>query len=332
MSSQLCTIASSPMRASFVGGGTDLPEYYERFDGLAVGVAIKTYNLVQLISQHMHSEPWRLCSTRGSSPDISAGGIRIINAVLEKYQLGATYSAFSHTDLTELGSGLGSSSSLAVAAVSAASSCKNKPVSKNELAEEAYYIERNIVGSPVGKQDHYMAACGGLNLYEFSRNGNVNVHPLSISGEGLAEFQQWLTVIQLPRMVSANSILAVQSMTVKKSETAMNSQHEIKRLVEPFVTAIQNSHFSAAAGILDKAWRIKQKLNSKISHSSISELYERALVAGALGGKLLGAGGGGHMLLMIPPDLKTTVRRALSEYNLMDVHFDYEGAKIIHAS
>lgn len=331
MSSLNSILSVSPMRVSFVGGGSDLPEYYRAHGGLAVGAGIQTYNIVQLVTTIPSAVAWRSCSTRKGPVTGHQGGAEITSAVLKYFQLSAL-ACQSHCDLVELGSGLGSSSSLTVATVAAAMQYHGQQTDPYLIAEKAFDIERNSVGAPVGKQDHYMSAFGGLNVYEFLSEGTVNVTPVRLSSSAIQELEAWLLLVRIPRTISANTILLEHSQQLAHSARTLHSQHAIKMLVDPFVTLLENSDFPAAANLLNRVWLEKQRLSNNIASPVIAGIYSLALSAGAMGGKLLGAGGGGHMLLMIPPEQKSAVRLALSDYATTDIRFDAYGTRILHAS
>lgn len=321
----------SPLRVSFAGGGTDIASFYARNGGAVVSSAINQYVYVT-VKRHspLFSENYRLSYSKTEHAeklddienDIARECLRLIGVDPPLFIATAA-------DLPAL-SGMGSSSSFAVGLLYALHTIKGEEVSAGQLAEEACHIEIDILKRPIGKQDQYAAAFGGLNYIAFGQDGRVQIDPLWVPGDGAAKLFRASMLFWTGQQREASSVLTDQVSRIPMSEAEYAQMRDLAEACRGQLLSGSGDHAGIAA-LLDKGWRIKRGLAQGISNSGIDQWYERAMAAGALGGKVLGAGGGGFLFLLVPPQGQDKVRAALSD--LVDVRINYEprGARILSA-
>jgi len=229
------------------------------------------------------------------------------------------------------GTGLGSSSSFSVALLNALYAHRRNFAPKEVLAQEACMLEIERLAEPIGKQDQYAAAYGGINLIEFERHGGVTVQPMTLPTATAAELEGNLMLFFTGSQRDARTVLSRQMTAMKSSETTfqrLKSMVELAYEMRDFLIAGDLNAFGEA---LHRGWEMKRSISSMISTSAIDQLYEKARAAGALGGKIAGAGGGGFLLLYCPKAAQPHVREALSELQSLDFRFDWGGARIAFA-
>jgi D-glycero-alpha-D-manno-heptose-7-phosphate kinase len=321
-------IVRAPMRISFVGGGSDLPEYYQRFGGIVVSSTINLYNVVQMVPLDGRSA-WEFTAFRNTPATVSRYRTPLVEAAVRKYRCNSVGFTLT-TDLAEPGSGLGSSSALAVALTLSLACEQNGILSPSIVAEEAFSLERVGCGSPVGKQDHYASAYGGLNEYIFHSDGHVAVQSLSLCDGDLRNLQDRLLLFRVPRINTANDVLKSHASEISNSSRALEAQHEIVELAVEFKKLLQARSFDCLGLVLHKSWSAKKSVSSKISSAAIDSIYERAMAAGALGGKVLGAGAGGHIMFFVDPANGRRVRETLADLVEVPFAFTSKGAELIH--
>jgi D-glycero-alpha-D-manno-heptose-7-phosphate kinase len=331
-------IVRTPVRISFAGGGTDLPAYYERFGGAVVSAAIskhfytilqkRTDGKVQVISSDLRAiETWEditKMSCQGSDLEIPL-------SVLKELGCKVSVSLFLASEIPP-GTGLGSSASVCVNVLKTLTSYLRSPVSKYELAERAFHIARNTLGKPVGKQDEYAAAFGGLNYIRFNPDGSTSVEPIAMDDLILRELQKNLMLFFTG--VSHNSwrILDEQEKSTRSERgPAVHCLHEIRRLADSMRAALQSGDLDQFGKLLHEGWMAKKQVSDKISTSRIDEMYAAACDAGAAGGKITGAGGGGFLLIYCVQPAQEAVRKALAALGAreMTFEFDFHGAQVI---
>ncbi len=227
------------------------------------------------------------------------------------------------------GTGLGSSSAFTVALLHLLHTYRGEYVSKYKLAKDACEVEIDKLGEPIGKQDQFAAAFGGLKFYEFQPNGFVNVEPIIMAPQSYRTFEDNILMFYLGGVHSASAILKEQSLNVKVADKAA-VQKKMCELTRTLKQELQKNNVDAAGELLHENWMLKKSLASGISNSLIDETYDKALNAGALGGKLLGAGGAGFMIFYVKPDHQNSVRKALENLREMDFEMDNSGACIVH--
>jgi D-glycero-alpha-D-manno-heptose-7-phosphate kinase len=319
----------SPLRVSFAGGGTDIASYYANHGGAVVSSAIDQYVYVT-VKRHspLFAENYRLSYSKTEhceklddiENDIARECLRFIHIDPPVFISTAA-------DLPAL-SGLGSSSSFAVGLLYALHAIKGEEVSAGQLAEEACHIEIDVLKRPIGKQDQYAAAFGGLNHITFEREGRVQLDPLWVPNDGIAKLFRSSMLFWTGQQREASGILADQVTRITQSDADYGRMREMASVCrDQFLSGSED--FTRLAGLLDEGWRIKRGLARGVSNNGIDRWYELSLAAGALGGKLLGAGGGGFLYLLVPAEVQQKVRVALSD--LVDVHIGYEprGARIL---
>lgn len=319
----------SPLRVSLAGGGTDIASYYTRHGGAVVSFAIDRYVYVT-VKRHspLFNENYRLSYSKTEHVE-SVDDIEndIARECLRYIQVDPPLFISTAADLPA-SSGLGSSSSFAVSLLYALHTIKGEEVSAGQLAEEACHIEIDVLKRPIGKQDQYAAAFGGLNHITFGRDGRVQLDPLWVPNDGIAKFIRAGMLFWTGQQREAGSVLADQVSRITESDGDYAKMCEMASACRDcFLSGVED--FAPVGALLDAGWRIKRGLARGISNDGIDQWYERALAAGALGGKLLGAGGGGFLYMLVRPELQEQVRVALSD--LVDVRINYEprGARIL---
>ena len=331
-------IVRSPVRISFGGGGTDLPAYYQQYGGAVLSVAINKYfytilgtrsdQCIQIISSDLRiCESWR----DFSSLKIQDGGLEIPVAVLKDLNRELYVDLFLASEIPP-GTGLGSSASVCVNVLKTITSYLRLPLSKQELAERAFHVARDVLGRHVGKQDEYAAACGGLNFFEFLQDGSSRVQPIHPSPSLISELQGSLLLFFTGAAHHSWHILAEQEKSTEQgSKKSLEALHEIKDLAYRMRESLVSGDLGGFAAMLNEGWNAKKRVSSKISNPRIDFLYELATRNGALGGKITGAGGGGFLLLFCEPPRQEDVRRVLLAEGLkeMTFNFDFQGAQVL---
>jgi len=322
-------ITRSPLRISLGGGGTDLPSYYEEHGGFLVAAAIDKY--VSIILNQRFVDQFLLKYSRleevASAKDIQHPIIR--ESLLALPPLRPNLEITSMADIPA-GTGLGSSGSFTTALLKALHTHKKSIVHPAELAEQACEIEMNKLGEPIGKQDQYIAAIGGITAFTFHKDGRVEYRPCKISEETLFNLEDNLLLFFTGYSRSASSILKDQKVKSEKQDPAMlDNLHFTKELGFKSLTALETDNLEEFARLMDVHWQRKKARSSGMSNDHINAWYTHAMQNGALGGKLIGAGGGGF--LMFYAGDKKRLRRAMREKGLQEVRFrfDFEGTKIV---
>ena len=330
-------IVRTPVRISFAGGGTDLPAYYERFGGAVLSASLNKYfytvlgnrndSMVQVISSDLRKlETW----TDITNLRMEGTEIEIPVAVLKHVKSAVALDLFMASEIPP-GTGLGSSASACVSVLNAITTYLHRPMSRHQLAEEAFYIAHHVLGHPVGKQDEYAAAFGGLNLFTFNRDGTVLVEPLALAPELFRELQSNLMLFYTGASHNSWSILNDQKKATTGSSAALEALHEIKELAYRMASSLRKGHLHAFALMLHEGWTAKKRISDKISTSHIDQLYELARRNGALGGKITGAGGGGFLLLYCRKEQQGQIRQAFAAQNVREMSFELDtlGAHVI---
>ena len=319
-------ITRTPFRISFAGGGSDLPSFYEHEPGAVLSTAIDKYIYISVMERF--GSTFRVSYSKTELTDtVEQIEHPIVKACLRRSGLKRGLEIVSMADLPAQ-SGMGSSSSFTVGLLHALKATEGRIVSQNSLAAEACEIELKDLKEPIGKQDQYIAAHGGLQYIQFFPDGRVSVDPVGCLPETRRELGRRLVVFFTGQTRFAREVLAKQSAnTINK----LGSVRELCNLARSLKAILENGNdLNRFGSILNEAWQIKKSLESSISNSDIDLLYDRGLAAGALGGKLLGAGGGGFLLFFCEPHLQGRLRAELSELQEMPFDLEPEGTKIIH--
>jgi len=322
-------IARSPLRISLGGGGTDLPSYYEKFGGFLVAAAIDRY---VYITVHETFVPDLIVkySDLERVPDAAQLKHPIIREAFGL--LGMNGHSLELTSMADIpsGTGLGSSGSFTTALLKALHAHQRNLVHPAELAEQACDIELNRLQEPIGKQDQYIAAFGGLTCFNFLPDGKVEAWPLKVSDETRDNLEDNLLLFFTGYSRSASAILKEQDAKSKSEDKAMTDNlHFVKDLGLQSKTALESGNLPEFARLMDVHWQRKKQRSGGMSNPKINEWYDLALANGALGGKLIGAGGGGF--LMFYAGDKAKLRHAMRQSGLKEVRFrfDFEGTKLV---
>lgn len=322
-------ITRSPLRISLGGGGTDLPSYYEEHSGFLVAAAIDKYVYITLHQTFVdefivkYSKLERVKSADQVEHPIIREAMKVVG-------LDGPYLEITSMADIPAGTGLGSSGSFTTALLKALHAVKKHLVHPAELAEQACDIEINRLGEPIGKQDQYIAAYGGITCFKFMPDGRVDAWPLKITEETLFNLEDNLLLFFTGYSRSASSILQEQKQKSLVADKAMiENLHFVKDLGRQSQWALETGDLHEFARLMDVHWQRKKERSGSMSNQHINEWYDYAMANGALGGKLIGAGGGGF--LMFYTEDKARLRHAMREKGLTEVRFrfDFEGTKIV---
>lgn len=326
-------LVRTPFRLPLGGGGTDLPAYYSRFGGKLVTAAINKYMYISLNVPAISDK----IQIRYSKVEVLGVGeydnIKhdIVRSALQFFKFQGPLEINSTADLSA-GTGMGSSGSYTVGLMHGLFAILRQSISVNELAALACDIEMNWAKSPVGKQDQYAAAYGGMISMEIDRSGEVSVSRVRLEEETLAELENRLMLFYTNIQRDANEILQDQSSRVTASEeTVLQSMHEIKEIGHEIHKALERGEVSRFGELMHEHWSAKKRVSGMMSTSYVDDCYAAARKAGALGGKIMGAGGGGFLVVCVPHERRRAVRLALEEkgMRMMPFRFDWEGSRVL---
>lgn len=329
-------IARAPVRISFAGGGTDLPAYYSQYGGAVVSTSIDKYFYVFLnvsaddAIQITSSDYRTFYRHDADTPMLFDGDLSLPRAILNHFGLTRGISMFLASEIPP-GTGLGSSSTVAVAIIKAVTTARGLMLSKQQIAELACQIEIEKLNEPIGKQDQYAAAFGGLNLMQFSSEG-VTVEPLKIAPETRRQLEKNILLFFTGATRAASSILREQKKSSEqKDQQVLEAHHAVKAMAFEVKDYLERGDLTSFGKLLDRAWQNKKKFAAGVTNPLIDECYALALDKGALGGKITGAGGGGFLMLYCEPAFQTAVTQALESKGLrrMDFRFETEGARVL---
>jgi len=318
-------ISQTPLRISFAGGGTDLKAFYSHEDGEVTSSTIDKY--VYVIVKERFDD---LIYINYSKKEIVESVDEIKHdLVREAMKLAGVEKGVEITTLADVpsgGSGLGSSSSITVGLLNALYAYRGDQISAEELAQKACHIEIDILGKPIGKQDQYIAAYGGIKFFKFKWDETVETECIRLRSELYRRFSSNLLLFFTGKTRDANFILSKQKKnTVKKLDVL----RKIKKHANLARSALESGELDMVGEILNETWQEKKKMVDAISNGDIDEMYDKAIKAGALGGKISGAGAGGFLLLYVPREAQNRVREALSGYRELPFFLERHGSKII---
>jgi D-glycero-alpha-D-manno-heptose-7-phosphate kinase len=311
---------------SFCGGGSDLPSFYTKHGGCVIGTSINKY---MYICVHPYFNPQQTLLKYSKTELVSNVHEiehKIFNCVLNDMRVEGVEIA-SIADIPS-GTGLGSSSAFTVGLLHTLSCYQGQYRSKLWLADKACHIEIEMLGNPIGKQDQYAAALGGFNFIRFNQDDTVSYEPVMMSAETNRTLQQNLVMFYLGETRSANTILAEQKKMLD-DERGVKSTLEMCALAQEMKTTLERNDLSNFGALLNENWRLKQTLAAGITNPEINELYEKALNAGASGGKLLGAGGGGFLLFYCEREKQERLRLTLG-LKPTPFSFEREGTSVVY--
>lgn len=321
-------VSRTPYRISFFGGGTDYPAWYREHGGQVLSATIDKYCYLTLrylppFFEHRYRVVYSKIETVRKIEQIQHP---IVRETLKYLGVDTSLEIHHDGDLPAR-SGIGSSSSFAVGLLNSLCALDGRLCHKQELAEKAIKIEQDLVGDTVGAQDQTAAAFGGLNNIKFHRSGRIEVCPVTIQRQRIQDLNKNLMLFFTGVVRTSSDIASNYISSIKNKESYIHSMNE---MVNEGLRILSNKICLNEFGdLLHQAWIAKRSLSSAISNPYVDGIYERALKAGALGGKLTGAGGGGFFLLFVPTEHQPRVRRALNELLWIPFHFEFNGSQII---
>ncbi len=322
-------ISRTPHRISFFGGGTDYPSYYLDHGGSALGVSVDKYSYITCrylppFFEHTHRIVYSLIERVNTVEEIQHPSVR----ETLKYLNITSGVEIHHDGDIPARSGMGSSSAFTVGLINSLMALQGQTLTRKELASQATHIEQNLIMENVGSQDQAFAAHGGFNRIDFLTNGEIVVTPVIMRPERLARFESSLLLVFAGLARNASDVAAEQ---VRNTPKNLDKLSGMKSLVDSAyrILTSEKSDIREFGELLNETWCLKRSLSSAISNATIDEIYDRALRHGAIGGKLLGAGGGGFMLFFVSEADRSSLSKALEGYLQIPFRFDYEGSKIV---
>jgi D-glycero-alpha-D-manno-heptose-7-phosphate kinase len=318
-------ISQTPLRVSFAGGGTDFHRYYREHEGAVVSSAIDKYVYVVVVPRfdELIIVNYTKKETVENVRDLKH---ELVREALLRTGVENGVEITTLADVPSEGSGLGSSSTVTVGLLHALYAYKGKLVTAEQLAREACEIEIDICGKPIGKQDQYIAAYGGVCQFTFRKDETVDVKPFRRSPELFHGLSRNIMLFYTGRTRKAGNILAVQD---QRTNVNLEQLHCLKALAFRTAEALDRMRLWEVGRVLNDGWQLKRQLAEGISDPEIEEMYDVALSAGASGGKICGAGGGGFLLLYCDPAHHKAVRKAMEAYRELPIALDPDGSKII---
>lgn len=321
-------ITKTPFRMSYVGGGTDISSFYRTEPGAVLSTAIDKFMFLTLHKRF--DSGIRVAYSKTEEVEfVEQVQHPLVKEALIMNKIKGGVEITSTADIPAKGTGLGSSSSYTVGLLAALNAYKGDKLTAAEIAAAACYIEIERCGEPIGKQDQYAAAIGGLNLFEFMPDETVTVKPVECTPAFKNTLDESTLVFYTGTTRSASSILAEQ----KANSSDRNKQSILRRMASiayEFKDGIEGSNLHALGDLLKENWELKKSLASGISNHGIDEMYNLGISGGAIGGKLLGAGAGGFMMFLAEKENQATIRKALSSFRELDFKIEENGVKVVY--
>lgn len=321
-------ITQTPYRVSFAGGGTDLPAFYEHEYGAVLSMGVSHHMYVTVSPRF--EKTTRMAYTRVEIAD----GIDKLDHTIAREALRMTglgeYLEMTTVGDVPAGTGMGSSSSLAVGMLNALYAYKGQVTSPGMLAQKACEIEIDILGKPIGRQDQYAAAYGGVNYIRFNPDHTVDVEPVPCAPSFLAELEQHIILLYTDQQRDADKILKKQSEGSADKMTVLRAMRDLAGELRQSMSG--GGSLEEFGRILHEGWLLKRSLGFGISNAGVDEWYDVARANGAMGGKLLGAGGGGFLLVMAPPEKHEAIRAACGYPRELPFRIDRRGSRVIFIS
>ena len=323
-------ITRTPFRVSLCGGGSDLPQFYQKHGGCVISTTINKYMYITSHPSFDKNTTVLKYSKTETVHDINDIEHSIFRECLKKEGL----EGLEITSIADVpqGTGLGSSSSFTVGLIKNLKCHKREYISKDDVAKDACEMEIDILKNPIGKQDQYAAAFGGLNFYQFNKDGSVDVEPILLGHEAYKQLEKNLIMLYVGGEHSASAILKEQGKNVTSASDKEEGQKRIVELTYELKYELEHDNIDAVGRILDENWKIKRTLANGISNPKFDEWYDRAINNGATGGKILGAGGSGFFLFYVPEENQEKFRNAMSDLKEMEFKFDHLGTTVIFVS
>jgi D-glycero-alpha-D-manno-heptose-7-phosphate kinase len=319
-------ISRTPFRISFAGGGSDIHSYYSKFGGAVISTSIDKYTYLSMHPYFIENKYFLKYSANELAETIDDISHPLIREIFRYFTINSV--DFNSSADIPSGTGLASSSAFATGLINLCAAYKGRYISKEEIAKIACEIEIDVLQEPIGKQDQYACSVGGLNLIEFHPNNETTIEKIHLGAEMLEKLQSNLMLFYMGRTRTAGSVLKEQNNNIKE-EKKLDNIHKMVQLVYDLKSELLNKRIDGLGEILHAGWMYKKELANGITDKSIDESYEAGKKAGALGGKLLGAGGGGFLLFYVKDNEKAAVRKALSHLVETPFKFDNTGTTII---
>lgn len=320
-------IVRTPLRLSFVGGGSDMRNFYSRHHGQVVCTAIDKF-VYAIVKERFDDLIYINYSKKECVDSVADIQHDLVREAMKMTGVEKGVEITTLADIPSSGSGLGSSSSITVALLHALYTYQNELVTAEKLAMEACRIEIDILGKPIGRQDQYAAAYGGINQFSFHEGDVTKRIPVKIGNAARRKFASSLLLYYTGITRSADQILSRQKENLA-SEKKFEIMKQMVSLVDPFTEALAASDIATCGRLLDQNWRLKQQMAAGISNEAINDMYEKALSAGALAGKIAGAGGGGFLMLIVPREAQNTVFEAMEGFRELPFMMEPSGSKVI---
>ena len=322
-------ISRTPFRMSLFGGGTDYPDWYLENGGMVLGATIDKYCYLSVrylppFFEHKHRVVWSEIELVNNIDEIRHPAVK---AILEEMKFIRGLEISYNADLPAR-SGLGSSSAFTVGLINALTALRGKMISKKALAQDAIRIEQEVIGEAVGSQDQIWAACGGLNKIEFQKDGKFSISPI-IMGE-----KNYLSLESSLMLFFTGFSRVAPLIAQKKIDNFKNKEEELNMLstlASSAASSLQDKNYDIKkiGELIHEAWILKRELAEGVTTKEIDEIYKEGLLAGALGGKILGAGGGGFILFVVPPENQANLQKRLSKLVHVKFNFDSVGSNIV---
>jgi len=317
-------IVQAPLRISFFGGGTDFPNYYLAEGGCALSSTINKY--IYIVIKPRYDSIIRICYTQTEMvDDVNHIQHELIREALKKTNIHSGVEITTMGDIPA-GSGLGSSSTVTVGALCAMYAYNGESVTAERLSRESCEIEIDTLGKPIGVQDQYIAAYGGLRFFEFKRYGDITNTKISLDPTIFQRFNENLILFFSGLTRRSETVLDEQNMNVNHNFRVLRKMKEIAYTAKE---EFSKGNIDEIGNLLHESWLLKKQLAANISNDQIDEWYSIAMRAGALGGKITGAGGGGFLLLYVPQEKRRVVQSALSHLKELPFHLEQDGTKVI---
>ncbi|MGC8657133.1 MAG: kinase [Thermoplasmata archaeon] len=322
-------ITKTPLRITFTGGGTDLPDYYKKYGtGAVVSATINKYIYVT-IAKNFYNDEIRVSYSKTENALKNVEDIQhpTVREAMKLLGIRSGIQIISITEVPSSGTGLGSSSSFLVGLLNALHGWLGEAATPRQLAEEAIKVEREILKEPGGMQDQYMAAYGGIQFMEFFQDGNVSLKQAMLKREDRNALKEHLLLFYTGRERSSANIHREQAGSI---DSYVEQYRKMSELAYETYNKLSNGNWKELGELLDLNWNLKKQLSNKISDDCIDKWYEKAKKAGAIGGKLIGAGGGGFMLFFADPSKHDGIRKALPELREESFNFEPFGSRILY--
>lgn len=320
-------LSRTPLRVSFAGGGSDLPTYYTKHGGAVLSTTIDKYIYIAV---HRYFYP-NQSLLKYSKTELVNNNDEIQHPLFRECMKLVNVSGLDISSMADIpaGTGLGSSSAFTVSLLNVLHAYKHEAVSAEYLASTACEIEINRLGDPIGKQDQYAAAYGGLNFIRFNYDGSVDVQKIVMDPAVKAQLERNLILLYTGTKHSASAILKEQGKEMQRLDK-QQAMHKMVDMAYELKDVLEHNQIDDFGRILNEGWLLKRSLANSISNPLVDNLYDQGMEAGALGGKLLGAGGAGFVLFYCLEDKQESFRKQMSAYTEMPFKFENYGSKIIY--